>query len=530
MTHGSRAIAFAIAGALAFTAPAFAGYTNLNHEIDEAFHPFERNNLETRPERETLILDDFFAITNLGLTPDPTEPTRPFGLINVQRSAGAYLGGSDVILPGGGQFYALYGLWNDTDQDGIVDWTGSESCPASEGSEFCRREGAELLSFVDPGSHPAYDANERPPADRPDFTYIPWLGNPVYTAGQASHVWFYDGSLARPVTVMTFANATLEPDALTGKAYTCKPGRCLSDVDVYHARAPGPVEALFTSVLGPVIDNVLPTVGFSSLVLPPALAETLDGVTGPVLRTVAETTGPHVDPPYEDETHPNAGSSTSAIGREAYAEEFHVWFDARAVQVMNGVAGASWGPGPRSLSSDGPSFPPGWMSVSANLGVARDLDGDGFIATARGAPTFDGAEFIGGCLGGSDWPNRTTKNLHWRLVPKDGWGAAPVVEYDATGYTNPRYPILGVVPNIIGPTGRTFTGSEVIDGYSYCYTPDKNHGLHAPGTFLLFPLGAPAFTLEFGAPDDPAGVFTYEIAGAETGGPFWDVDAYAGWT
>lgn len=503
---------------------AAATHQYLEYEVDEPDRASlagkgQRNNLPSVAGVNTTILDGLWGVSPLGvgLSPDAGAssgygvfspgtcvqsaggqlPTcLRFDPTNIRRSTGV---ASDVMLPGAGQYYAWYGNWTDADEDGIIDRSRADNT-----IDFWSIPGGKLFSFVEPGSHPTFDSNTRPNSTRYDFSYT--FGTP-YFAGQNYFVWSHDGSLLRDVVVTTLANPVLEP-APNGLPFKCGDA-CLEDIDVYPALVGDPIRTIYSTIVGPVVDNALPTVGFSSTTVPPTLAP----FVAPVLALVnSNPATPYLDarlaPTNENETRAANGSSIGARGVEAYATGYHVYFNAAIRYLVNGVAVTSDRVALANAAGTGPAAAPGWLSVRASLGVWKDLNNNTVANTG---------EFIGGCMPGRDRPNNDRANINYSLMPVGTWGTAPILEYRFNADSN---------GGGLAPTGRVFTGSDRIDAFMYCYKPDEGNGAHVSNYFYFFPTGAPAFRLLVGSESSPAGSFTHSSSG--TTETFWDQDSYVG--
>ncbi|HVL48159.1 MAG TPA: hypothetical protein VM889_06345 [Candidatus Thermoplasmatota archaeon] len=505
--------------------PVFAAtHHDMSYESNEPLNiqELENNNLPlANPSASTLILDDYYAVNGLfGSTWNPFSVDPEY--YNYQRASGGIL--PDIITPGLGMFYAFYGYWTDADEDGSLRyWNSSSLGPA----EYTLAEG-QLFSYVEPGSYPAVDSNGRPNATTYDFSYIVSLSifddDFQYEAGQGLGSWFHDGSLLRSLRVQTVANPLLAPDPVTGNPFTCNEG-CMIDVDAYNAMAPGPISGPYSSIVGPIIDDFLPTVGFSSLNVPPGFLFVLDAIdeatepADPVFEAVGEITGPvvnpqihRISPTYENETHAANNSVVGKVGIDAYGEDWHVYFDARIERVTG------WGVYSNSatmanVENTHASAGPGAIAVGAILGIAKDLNGNKRLATNTWASTFDTGEFKGTCIrGGNDFTGRLV--FSYTIVPKTPWPT----------------PIFRVPTVFIEETSVIEAGSTTpLVGTVSCYVSDEAAGTHSGDEHWYFPAGAPEMVLSLGTESTPAGHLKFAQGPINVQADFWDQDTYAAW-
>jgi len=343
---------------------------------------------------------------------------------NTQRASQGIL--PAIITPGPGQFIAFLGRWDNVDGDENVDALGIWAAPPHPENEWEIVRFATLYGYVEPGSHPAYQAYARPESTTPDlvFRYVDQTsatGGGLYQTDRGRYILFLDGSLFSTLEVTVVSDPVLAP-SLDGRAWTGRPDSRV-DVDRYHAVAPGPIASLYGELAKPVTAIGSPSYGTcpNACRLEPVRAGGL-----PIESDLGRVQG-FVWAPYEREWR--EGGDASAAGRhDEYLERYAGWLDllpryGYAAALAGSYDALAAPPGFAGAASQ--SFPPGYFSFDVWVGVWHDASGEGAVGTARAGDLYEGGN---------------------RPLPDD--------------YYNPRGEFIGVGPRNLSPSG-TFQATLV---------------------------------------------------------------------
>ncbi|HVL47630.1 MAG TPA: hypothetical protein VM889_03650 [Candidatus Thermoplasmatota archaeon] len=375
---------------------------------------------------------------------------------------------SEIILPGPADFRAWYGFWNDLDSDSTLSARRSAPAVYAPDNEWAPIHRANIVSYVEPGSHPGVFANDRADRSTPDVSYREEKGitSQFYDASAFGFILFLDGSLLQAYHVITVTDPILAPDG-ESFPFTARTGS-LVDIDVHPAVAAGPVVALYAQTLGrPMNDIGSPSLGTVSrnggrvgpvpssetpLAGTPA-AEALDGAIGSLYA------------PYPREWLDDSGS-VAAGARDAYNVSYLPWLDLvpsygervdtsiqlsidfagprpyeyRALTGLSTVYFVKSGPLPGKTESGGQAMLPGTLTFQIFSGFWKDVDRDGFIGSAATPDPYEGGgrpfpdnyfnangEFFGTPLLVASGKPATSSDIRIVLVPDVDWGEHGVI-------------------------------------------------------------------------------------------------------
>jgi len=406
----------------------------------------------------------------------------------------------DAILPGRAQFIAWHGHWGDANADAAIEirWKGGAATPVPQpGNEWSPATGATLVTYVEPGSHPAYLSWDRPHTTSPDVRYAYSMLDQAYRmAGEADpRILFVDGSLFRSFVSTTVTDAILAPDPEGDLPFT-PVASSLIDVDRYPAIAPGPVATVYGSLLGPPLESF----GSPSVSACPNACRAGPAPAGTPFASEANRA---LWSEYPREWDVDSQSTNAGRWNEGYRAGYEGWIDLLPLS-------APWGGPPDDRSgpllganADGSfTMAPGTLSFEAWTGVWKDLDGDGYVGAgpdaaeraARSRPMGDDywnsrGEFFGrfpvepNPYQGSTWMFKVT------LTPITDWGTGVIV-LSATGV--PKCPPGAIrLPACLTERPWHATGATPIVVELWRDSPS---GRYAAVEAVFMPEGSPGFT------------------------------------
>ncbi|HVL47601.1 MAG TPA: hypothetical protein VM889_03505 [Candidatus Thermoplasmatota archaeon] len=412
--------------------------------------------------------------------------------MNPHRASGGVA--PDLILPGRGQLWAWHGRWNDLDGDGAIDIATIPLGPRPR-NEWSPDRQAPIVAYVEPGSHPSFTNFHRPDEVSPDM-YLVWNDDEFahHSGGDAGirvsgnieaavpYSVLLTGSLFEVVTLSTVTDAILAPSA-GGKPYTPRE-TSLVDVDRYAAAAPGPVAGLYAGALASTLRPfTTPSLGYCPNACRPGPVSFADTpLEGPGNALVGAPFAP-----YPQEWRP--GSLSTNAGRHVeYLAGYEDWIDLhpRWSPLGGGTATRS-SPLPGRGADGAMAMMPGVFSAEVRLGLWHDLDGDGFVGTAReGDPYHGGSRPVA-----DDYTNPRGEFFGANAVYKGSSSAAlsfAVDLFPETTWGNGVWPL-----DINGRPLNVVTGAEPI---RIAVARDENvPGYYSAWTTVLMPEGSPAFTV-----------------------------------
>jgi len=391
------------------------------------------------PATGILVLDALFEThggvrrpASLAEDPRASRPSYYEGT-NLHRSTDGLA--PDILVPGPHDVWAWFGFWEDLDGDRLAEYKTVSASSASPftsetiatDNEWLRKDGARVIAFIEPGSHPQVGDAHRPASYEPDAILTPaTAGNPLYESQETFVVIHVDGSLFQVVELRVVTDPRFDHTP-TAESFV--------DIDRHATAAAGPVEALYAGTAAPFVNALgSPSLGY----MPNG------GRAGPVPFDGTPLAEPSADlygavwAPYGREWA-DASGSTSAGRHAAHVADYEAWIDLLAYHTPAGpvTSTAYTGPGPLpGRASDGShATAPGFVTFDLWVGFWKDLDGDGYIGRANPEDPHEGGarpmpdRYVGS---NGEWlgvnPGARPGGGGWRIVltPERDWGPAGV--------------------------------------------------------------------------------------------------------
>jgi len=450
--------------------------------------------------------------TFVGLYQDGTTGHASVGLGGYGSNTERNFGLPDLIPPGASRFFAWSGFWNDLNGNRVLDLEETAnpqqpSNPTRGPNHEWARSPEPVVAYLEPGSHPGFMSASAAAEGTPDIRFVDRVFSYPHHEQEPAPgpVLFLEGSLLSPVTMTTVSAAILAPDGAT--PYTLRTNSRV-DVDRYVAVAPGPVASLYAATLGPIVTpNQSPTLGAYRVELPPLGGTGLESTAGPAYAALYAS--------YPVEHAPDSMSTAAGrhadfvsnyagwidlLPRSGYAEGSSV-FQATAYTLRVGGTGSSLG---RGVDGGQAVLPGALLHFELRLGLWKDIDGDGFVGTARAGDAYESGtrpspddyhnargEFFGTV---ARYPSLSSKEkLFATLVPDESWGPGGVrfvgrgegeSQQAPNGGTTPVKVALGFDPRSPGLyTSHTmfFPAGTLEGGFTVCIEPVLIHYVDAAG-------------------------------------------------